>query len=66
MYGPLKRFHAQEVDRYTRAGLKSIREKGLISGWRAAVLIPFLQQRVLANEPPLRLRTQPFELEEKG
>ena len=66
VYGPLKRFHAQEVDRYTRAGLKriqhsywveifkSIREKGLIplnirSGWRAAGLIPFVPERVLAN-----------------
>ena len=42
VYGPLKRFHAQEVDRYTRVGIKriqrsywveifkSIQEKGLI------------------------------------
>lgn len=68
VYGPLKRFHAQEVDRYTRAGIKRIqrhhwveifqciREKGLIpqnirSGWRAAGLIPFLPERVLANLP---------------
>jgi hypothetical protein len=68
VYGPLKRFHAQEVDRYPRVGikriqrshwveiLKSIREKGLIplnirSGWRAAGLIPFLPERVLANLP---------------
>jgi hypothetical protein len=68
VYRPLKRFHAQELDRYTRAGLKrtqrshwveifkSIREKGLIplnirSGWRAAGLIPFLPEIVLANLP---------------
>jgi hypothetical protein len=64
----LKRLHAQEVDRCTRAGLKriqrsywveifkSIRGKGLIplnvrNGRRAAGLIPFLPERVLANLP---------------
>ncbi|KAF4621713.1 hypothetical protein G7Y89_g14491 [Cudoniella acicularis] len=42
VYGPLKRFHAQEVDRYTRAGIKRIQR----SHW-----VEIFKKRVLANLP---------------
>ncbi|RAL64748.1 hypothetical protein DID88_001779 [Monilinia fructigena] len=50
VYGPMKRYHALEVDRYSRAGVKRIQRAEWLAG-EELVLVPFAPRKVLDSLP---------------